>query len=109
MEFKEDDEAAEGKGSFTLFSNLQTAQLYPCASKFLRFDYLSDLLKKETGKTAQEHIHLFVIERAKNSLLNSSKTISEIGYSLGFDYPQHFSNLFKLKTGMSPSEYRNLN
>jgi hypothetical protein len=40
MEFKEDDEAAEGKGSFTLFSNLQTAQLYPCASKFLRFDYL---------------------------------------------------------------------
>jgi AraC-like DNA-binding protein len=72
-------------------------------------NYLSDLLKKETGKTAQEHIHLFVIERAKNSLLNSSKTISEIGYSLGFDYPQHFSNLFKLKTGMSPSEYRNLN
>jgi hypothetical protein len=40
MEFKEDDEAAEGKVSFTLFSNLQTVQLYPCASKFLRFDYL---------------------------------------------------------------------
>lgn len=77
----------------------------------LRFspNYLSDLLKKETGKTAQEHIHLFVIERAKNSLLNSRKSISEIGYSLGFEYPQHFSNLFKAKTGMSPSEYRNLN
>ena len=72
-------------------------------------NYLSDLLKKETGKTAQEHIHLFVIERAKNSLLNSRKSISEIGYSLGFEYPQHFSNLFKAKTGMSPSEYRNLN
>ena len=71
--------------------------------------YLSDLLKKETGKTAQEHIHLFVIEKAKNNLLNSNKSISEIGYALGFEYPQHFSNLFKLKTGMSPSEYRSLN
>jgi len=71
--------------------------------------YLSDLLKRETGKTTQEHIHIFLIEKAKNSLLNSSNTISEIGYSLGFEYPQHFSNLFKLKTGYSPSEYRNLN
>jgi AraC-like DNA-binding protein len=71
--------------------------------------YLSDLLKKETGKTAQEHIHLFVIEKAKNKLLNSEYSISEIGYSLGFEYPQHFSNLFKAKTGMSPREYRNLN
>lgn len=75
----------------------------------LSSNYLSDLLKKETGKTAQEHIHLFVIERAKNTLLNSSESISEVGYSLGFEYPQHFSNLFKLKTGMSPSEYRSLN
>jgi AraC-like DNA-binding protein len=72
-------------------------------------NYLSDLLKKETGKTAQEHIHLFVIEKAKNKLLNSSSSISEIGYTLGFEYPQHFSNLFKSKTGFSPSEYRNLN
>ncbi len=72
-------------------------------------NYLSDLLKKETGKTAQEHIHLFVINKAKNSLLNSRSSISEIGYSLGFDYPQHFSSLFKSKTGMSPSEYRSLN
>jgi len=72
-------------------------------------NYLSDLLKKETGKTAQEHIHLFVIDKAKNKLLNSSHSISEIGYALGFEYPQHFSNLFKSKTGMSPSEFRNLN
>jgi len=72
-------------------------------------NYLSDLLKKETGKTAQEHIHLFVISKAKNSLLNSTNSISEIGYSLGFEYPQHFSSLFKSKTGTSPSEYRNLN
>lgn len=72
-------------------------------------NYLSDLLKKETGKTTQEHLHLFVIERAKNSLLNSKISISQIAYSLGFEYPQHFSNLFKLKTGMSPKEYRSLN
>lgn len=72
-------------------------------------NYLSDLLKKETGKTAQEHIHLYIMEKAKNILLNSGQSISEIGYSLGFEYPQHFSNLFKSKTGMSPSEFRNLN
>ena len=75
----------------------------------LSANYLSDLLKKETGKTAQEHIHLFIIDKAKNSLLNSSNSISEIGYSLGFSYPQHFSNLFKSKTGLSPREYRHMN
>jgi AraC-like DNA-binding protein len=71
--------------------------------------YLSDLLKKETGKSAQEHIHLFIIEKAKNKLLSSKNSVSEIGYSLGFEYPQHFSNLFKSKTGISPREFRNLN
>lgn len=75
----------------------------------LTANYLSDLLKKETGKTAQEHIHLFIIDRAKNTLLNSNQSISEIGYALGFEYPQHFSSLFKAKTGMSPRAYRSLN
>lgn len=81
-----------------------------CAEKLnLSANYLSDLLRKETGKSAQEHIHLFIVDKAKTSLLNSSNSISEIGYSLGFEYPQHFSKLFKLKTGVSPSEYRALN
>lgn len=81
-----------------------------CAEQMnLSPNYLSDLLKKETGKTTLEHIHFFLIERAKNSLLNSSDTISGIAYSLGFAYPQRFSNLFKAKTGMSPKEYRVLN
>ncbi len=75
----------------------------------LSANYLSDLLKKETGKTTQEHIHIFLIERAKNTLLNSSQSISQVGYSLGFEYPQHFSNLFKSKTGMSPREFRSSN
>lgn len=81
-----------------------------CAQQLnLSPNYLSDLLKKETGKTALEHIHFFLIERAKNNLLNSSDTISRIAYALGFEFPQHFSNLFKSKTGMSPTEYRHLN
>ena len=71
--------------------------------------YLSDLLRKETGKGAQEHIYYHLIERAKNRLLSSSDPINQIAFSLGFDYSQHFSKIFKTKTGMTPAEYRNLN
>ena len=70
-------------------------------------DYLSDMLKQETGKNAQEHIHFVLIDRAKTLLLGTSHTVSEIAYSLGFEYPQYFSKLFKKKTGMSPVEFRN--
>ena len=72
-------------------------------------NYLSDLLKKETGKTARDHIHSYIINRAKNKLLGTTGSISEIAFDLGFDYPQHFSKLFKKKTGMSPAKYRTLN
>jgi AraC-like DNA-binding protein len=71
--------------------------------------YLSDLLKLETGRSAKDHIHSYIIEKAKTLLLNSNSPISEVSYDLGFEYSQHFSKLFKLKTGISPSEYRNLN
>jgi AraC-like DNA-binding protein len=71
--------------------------------------YLSDLLKKETGKNAQEHIHFYLIEEAKNGLINTAKTVNEIAYNLGFEYPQYFNKLFKQKTGQTPMEYRNLN
>lgn len=71
--------------------------------------YLSDLLKRETGLNAQDHIHYFVIEQAKNILLQTNQSVSEIAYSLGFEYPQYFSRLFKQKTGKTPLEYRNLN
>ena len=71
--------------------------------------YLSDLLKLETGKTIKEHIHLKLIDKAKYQLLNSSISVKSLAYDLGFEYPQYFSRLFKNKTGMSPSEYRNLN
>lgn len=71
--------------------------------------YLSDLLKKETGKTTQQHIQGRIIDRAKTQLLGSSEKINQIAYGLGFEYPQHFSKLFKSQTGMSPAEYRRLN
>ena len=71
--------------------------------------YLSDLLRTETGRSAKDHIHRYLIDQAKTKLLNSNDTVSQIAFSLGFDYPQNFSKLFKSKTGMSPSEYRNLN
>ncbi|MDO6739218.1 AraC family transcriptional regulator [Wenyingzhuangia sp. 2_MG-2023] len=68
--------------------------------------YLSDLLRKETGKGTQEHIHQYIIEKAKNKLLNSKESASEIAYSLGFEYPQYFSKMFKKKTSLSPKEFR---
>ena len=68
--------------------------------------YLSDTLKKETGKTSTEHLQLYLIDEAKNILLNPNKTISEVAYDLGFEYPPYFSRLFKKKEGISPTEYR---
>ncbi|RXK85489.1 helix-turn-helix domain-containing protein [Filimonas effusa] len=75
----------------------------------LSANYLGDLLKKETGMNTQDHIHYFLIEAAKGHLRNTDKSISEIAYSLGFEYPQYFSKLFKQKTGNTPQQFRNLN
>jgi len=72
-------------------------------------NYLSDLIRKGTDKSILEHIHYHVIELAKNRLLNSNSSVSEIAYELGFEYSQYFSRLFKSKVGKTPSEYRNLN
>ena len=68
--------------------------------------YLSDSLKKETGKTTTEHIHLYLIEEAKEMLLQPYKTVAEVAHELGFEYPPYFSRLFKKKEGISPSAYR---
>ena len=72
-------------------------------------NYLSDLLKKETGKSIKGHLNEMLIDKAKTSLLNSNVPVSQIAYDLGFEYPQSLSRLFKSKTGMTPHEYRNLN
>ena len=68
--------------------------------------YLSELLKKETGQSAKSHLQSHIIAKAKNLLLSTNNSVSEVAYVLGFEYPQHFSKLFKLKTGLSPKEYR---
>ncbi|MEL7422093.1 MAG: helix-turn-helix transcriptional regulator [Bacteroidota bacterium] len=81
-----------------------------CAANLnLSVNYLGDLIRAETGRSAKEHIHEFVIEKAKNRLVGSREGISEIAYDLGFEYPQGFNKLFKSKVGVSPSQYRNLN
>ena len=71
--------------------------------------YFGDLIKKETGMTAQRYIQNKIIDLSKRDLLGSDKSIAEIAYSLGFDYPQHFTRLFKKQTGLSPTEYRLVN
>jgi AraC-like DNA-binding protein len=69
-------------------------------------NYFGDLISKETGTTAQRHIQDALIEHSKHLLLNTRRSISEIAYQLGFDYPQHFTRLFKSRTGMTPNEFR---
>jgi AraC-like DNA-binding protein len=71
--------------------------------------YFGDLIKKETGKTAQEFLHLKLMDAAKEKIFDQSKSVSQIAYELGFKYPQHFTRLFKQKVGQSPNEYRMLN
>ena len=78
-----------------------------CASELnLSAGYFGDLIKKETGKTAQEYIQAKVIDVAKGRIFDYSKSVSEIAYELGFKYPQHFTRLFKQRVGQSPNEYR---
>ena len=69
-------------------------------------NYLSDMLKKETGMSAKSHINRVLVEKTKSALLNSDKPVSQIAYSLGFEHPQSLTRLFKAKTGISPNEYR---
>lgn len=72
-------------------------------------NYFGDLIKKETGSTALEYIQAKLIGEAKNFLFDATKSINEIASMLGFRYQQHFTRLFKQKTGLTPNEYRNLN
>ncbi len=72
-------------------------------------NYFGDLIKKETGKSALEYIQMHLIDLAKERIFDTSKSLSEISYELGFKYPQHFTRFFKQKVGVSPNEYRGLN
>jgi len=81
-----------------------------CATKMnMSANYLGDLIKNETGISAKEHIQNFIVEKAKTKILATRKSISEIAYDFGFEYPQSFNKLFKAKTGYTPTQYRSLN
>lgn len=69
-------------------------------------NYLSGLLKTLTGKSTQHHLRDVIIAKAKEKLLGTTMSVSEIAYELGFDYPQSFSKLFKANTNLSPVDFR---
>lgn len=71
-------------------------------------NYFGDLIKHFTGESPIEHIHNFVLKQAKDKLKNTSLSISEISYSLGFDYPNYFAKFFRKKTGVSPKVFRGM-
>ncbi len=73
---------------------------------YLSPNYFGDLIKKETGQTAQAYIQSKLIDVAKEELLSTDMTISEIAYRLGFQYPQHLTRIFKKSTGLTPTEYK---
>lgn len=80
-----------------------------CADRLcLSAGYFGDLIKKETGKSAQSYIQSKVISLAKERILNPSKSITQVAYELGFQYPQHFTRLFKKLVGQTPNDYRAL-
>lgn len=78
-----------------------------CADKLnLSPNYFGDLIKKETGKSPREYIQLQLIEVAKEKMFDKSKSVSQIAYELGFEYPQYFSRIFKKCVGITPTEYK---
>jgi len=68
--------------------------------------YFSDLIRKETGTSPKDIVALHILSEAKHRLASGRADISEIAYDLGFDYPAHFTRMFKRMTGQSPTQYR---
>ncbi|MCE7061518.1 AraC family transcriptional regulator [Dyadobacter sp. CY343] len=82
---------------------------YCAESLHLSPNYFGDLIKKETGNTALDFIQSRLIDEAKVKIFEANTSLGEIAYELGFKYQQHFTRLFKQKTGVTPNEYRSLN
>jgi len=97
--------AAYFKNGLLLTQGLPTVSLL--ASKLnLSSRYLSDLLKQETGKTAMDLLHIYLVNEAKNRLKGDDQSVSEIAYELGFENLPYFSRLFKKETGISPNQFK---
>lgn len=82
---------------------------YCAESLNLSANYFGDLIKKATGKSAQEYIQHKIIEVAKTKIFEADKSINQIASELGFKYPQHFTRFFKQQVGSTPKEYQQLN
>jgi len=93
-----EDEEAVNKGMPTVQYLAELMNFTP--------NYLSDMLRSLTGLNAQQHIHQMLIAKSKDLLSTTNLTINEIAYKLGFEYPQSFSRLFKMKTKISPAQFR---
>ncbi|HVU94595.1 MAG TPA: helix-turn-helix transcriptional regulator [Puia sp.] len=90
--------------------DLGTPNVTYCAEQLhLSPSYFGDLIKKETGSTALDYIQNRTIDEARTRLFDTTRSINDIAFDLGFKYQQHFTRLFKQKTGMTPLEYRNDN
>ena len=88
---------------------LGTPTVAYCADQLhLSANYFGDLIKKETGSSAQEYILSKTMNTAKELLTDPTKSISDVAYALGYQYPQYFSKAFKRVVGYSPNEYRTL-
>jgi AraC-like DNA-binding protein len=80
-----------------------------CAEQlYLSPNYFGDLIKKETGSSASDYIQSKVIDEAKALIYDPNRSLNQIAQHLGFKHQQHFTRLFKQKTGMTPNEYRHL-
>lgn len=87
--------------------HLGTPTVAWCAEQLhLSSNYFGDLIKKETGRTALEYVQQKLVDTAKLLLTQTDKSINEIAYKLGYQYPQYFSRSFKKMMGITPSEYR---
>lgn len=73
---------------------------------FLSPNYFGDMVRKQTGKTASDYIQDKMIDLAKQALLSSDRTMTQIAYDLGYQYPQHLSRTFKKVVGLTPNEFR---
>lgn len=87
----------------------QPTVAYFAGQLHLSANYFGDLIKKEMGKSAQEHIQSKLVEVAKERIFDPGKSVSEVAYELGFQYPQHFSRFFKQRVGQTPNVYRTVN
>src|SRR5690606_2606647 len=93
------------KGEQLLTKGIPTVQ-YVAGELHLSPNYLSDMLRIQTGQTTQQHIQNRLIEKAKELLSTTNKSVSEIAYELGFEHPQSFHRLFKNRTAVSPLDFR---